>query len=79
MMKQKADNVIAVAADKIAGELGNPRLVNTILLGVASNYLPFRIELWEEMIRTKVKAKFVEVNLEAFYRGREIQLEKAKV
>lgn len=71
--------MIGVAADKIAGELGNPRLVNTILLGVASNYLPFRIELWEEMIRTKVKAKFVEVNLEAFYRGREIHLEPAKV
>lgn len=79
MMKEKAANVIGVAADKIAGELGNPRLVNTILLGVASNYLPFRIELWEEMIRTKVKAKFVEVNLEAFYRGREIHLEPAKV
>ena len=79
MMKAKAENVIGVAADKIAAELGNPRLVNTILLGIASNYLPFRIELWEEMIRTKVKAKFVDVNLEAFYRGREIHMEKAKV
>lgn len=79
LMKEKAENIIGLPADKIAAELGNPRLVNTILLGVASNYLPFRIEVWEEMIRAKVKARFVDVNLEAFYRGREIHLDKAKV
>lgn len=77
-MKAKAKNVIAVPADKIAGELGNPRLVNTILLGLASNWLPFRLDVWEEMIRTKVKAKFVEVNLEAFYRGREFSPDPVK-
>jgi len=77
-MKAKAANVIAVPADKIAGELGNPRLVNTILLGVASNWLPFRLDVWEEMIRTKVKARFVDINLEAFYKGRELSTEPVK-
>ncbi|MBD3402538.1 indolepyruvate oxidoreductase subunit beta [candidate division GN15 bacterium] len=72
-MKQKAGNVIGVPADKIAGELGNPRLVNTILLGVCSNYLPFDLEVWQQMIREKVKARFVDVNLQAFERGREIK------
>ncbi len=73
-MKEKAERIIAVEADKIAGELGNPRVVNTILLGVLSNYAPFEHDVWIEMLKTKVKARFVEVNLQAFERGRSIKL-----
>lgn len=77
-MHTKADRVIAVPADKIAGELGNPRLVNTILMGVLSNYMPFEADLWLDIIRKKVKPKFVDINVTAFSRGREIQLSAAK-
>jgi indolepyruvate ferredoxin oxidoreductase beta subunit len=77
-MKKKAERVIAVEADKIASELGNPRVVNTILLGVLSNYAPFEYDLWIEMLKTKVKARFVEVNLQAFERGRNIKLTPVK-
>jgi indolepyruvate ferredoxin oxidoreductase beta subunit len=73
-MKKKAESIIGVAADKIAMELGNPRLVNTILMGVMSNYLPFDADLWLDVIRKKVKPKFVDVNVEAFNRGRQVQL-----
>ncbi len=74
-MKAKSPNVIDVAADKIAGELGNPRLVNTILLGVLSNYMPFPEDLWVEVIKKQVKERFVEINLKALARGREIKLD----
>ena len=77
-MKSKAPNVIPVEADKIAGELGNPRLVNTILLGVLSNHLPFSVEDWTEVMKSKIKARFVEINLVAFERGRAISLAAAK-
>lgn len=77
-MKKKAENVLDVPADKIAGELGNPRLVNTILLGVMSTYLPFSVEAWEEMIRAKVKERFVDINLEALKRGRELTMQKVE-
>ncbi|HOD66841.1 MAG TPA: indolepyruvate oxidoreductase subunit beta [candidate division Zixibacteria bacterium] len=73
-MRKVARRVIGVPADKIAGELGNPRLVNTILLGVLSNYLPFDLDLWKEAIRARVKEKFVPVNLAAFDRGRAVKL-----
>jgi len=73
-MKKKAEKVIGVQADKISAELGNPRLVNTILLGVMSNYMPFKKELWTDVIKSRVKAKFVDINLTAFDRGREITL-----
>ena len=74
LMKQKVPHVMAVPADRIAGELGNPRVVNTILLGVLSHYAPFEYGLWVELLKTKIKAKFVDVNLRAFERGREIAL-----
>jgi indolepyruvate ferredoxin oxidoreductase beta subunit len=78
-LRKLAQKVIGVAADKIAGELGNPRLVNTILLGVMSNYLPFSLELWQEAIRARVKEKFVPVNLQALDRGRQVKLASVSI
>lgn len=74
-LKAKADNVIVAEADRIAGELGNPRLVNTILLGVMSALLPIDREVWLDTIKKKVKERFVEINLQAFERGEQIQRE----
>lgn len=76
-MKKKADRVIDVQADKLAGELGNPRLVNTIMLGVLSNFLPFEESLWKKVIEGRVKEKFVPINITAFEAGRQIRLETA--
>jgi indolepyruvate ferredoxin oxidoreductase beta subunit len=73
-LQRKVKRVIPVAADTIAGELGNPRLVNTILLGVLSNYLPFKQEQWIDAMKTQIKAKLVDINLTAFAKGREIKL-----
>ena len=70
--------MIAVPADQIAGELGNPRLVNTILLGVLSNNLPFDDQLWIDTIRAKVKKQMIDINVTAFKRGRAITLEQVK-
>lgn len=77
-MRKQVHTVIAVEADKIAAEFGEPRLVNTILLGVLSNSLPFDLDLWLETIRGRVKPKLVDINIKAFQRGRNIQLEPAK-
>ncbi|RKX26173.1 MAG: indolepyruvate oxidoreductase subunit beta [Candidatus Zixiibacteriota bacterium] len=73
-IRQKTPNLIPVEADKIASELGNPRLVNTILLGILSNHMPFAKEQWVDTMKSKIKAKFVDINLVAFDRGREITL-----
>ncbi len=77
-IKKKLAKVIAVDADKIAAELGNPRLVNTILLGVLSNYLPFDASMWAESIKSQVKPKLVDINLTALERGRQIASDKVK-
>ncbi len=78
-MREKAKRVIGVDADKIAAELGNPRLVNTILLGVLSNYLPFENDLWIQVLKNRVKEKFVDINVEAFNRGRQVHLTSVEV
>jgi len=78
-MRKKVDRVIAVPADKISAELGNPRLVNTILVGVLSNYAPFETNLWVEVFKAKLRPRLVDINLAAFERGREIKLEGARV
>jgi indolepyruvate ferredoxin oxidoreductase beta subunit len=77
-MRKHMHQVLAVDADRIAGELGNPRLVNTILLGIVSNYLPFAEDLWTDMMKSKIKPKFVDINLKAFAIGREIKLDTVK-
>ncbi len=77
MMRRKMKNVIAINADKIALELGNIRLVNTLLLGVISSRLEFGKAVWEESFRARVKPQFVDINLVAFAKGQ--QLASAKV
>jgi indolepyruvate ferredoxin oxidoreductase beta subunit len=79
VIRTKADRVIDVDAEKIASELGNSRLVNTILLGVLSNYLPFADDIWTDVIKRKVKEKFVDINLAAFNRGKEVKLTSIEV
>ncbi len=71
-LKKKVPHMLAVDADNIARELGDVRLVNTILLGGVSTHLEFPQSLWEEVIRSRVKAKFVDINLKAFARGRKM-------
>ena len=77
-LQKKVPRTISVDADRIAEELGNPRLVNTILLGILSNDLPFKKEQWVDAIRKRVKPKFVDINITALERGREITVEAAK-
>ena len=74
-LQAKVARTIPVDADSIARELGDPRLVNTVLLGVLSNYLPFSKEQWLGAVRKRVKTKFVEINMTAFEKGRRITLE----
>lgn len=54
----------------IAKELGNIRLANTVLLGVLSKELDIAPEHWHEAISAHVPAKTIELNIEAFERGR---------
>jgi len=78
-IKKKNIDLKDTDADAIAKELGNPRLVNTILLGVLSNSLDIPEESWLDVVRKRVPPKFVDLNVEAFKRGRSLEFKAAGV
>lgn len=62
--------VYPLEALDIALSLGEIRTVNMIMLGALSLFLPIDATLFEETIREKVKERFIDINLEAFRKGR---------
>lgn len=61
--------VIAVDSMAEALKLGNSRVFNTIILGVAARHMNYGKEQWEAVIRNTVPPKTVELNLKAFETG----------
>lgn len=59
-------------AYEIALELGNPRMVNTILLGVLSKSIDLEEDKWIEVIQRMAPKGTAEINRTAFLKGKEI-------
>ncbi len=68
----KQYRVHLVAAEKIAHDMGNVRVVNIVLLGVLARALQFTTGSWERAIRSNVKERYVDLNISAFHKGREL-------
>ena len=68
-LEKNAAKVKAFDALKIAEECGSVKAVNVVLLGAASNDLPFDEDAWIKVIEENVKPKFVELNKKAFHAG----------
>lgn len=66
---KKDHKVIDVDAMSEAVKLGNPKVFNVIVLGVAARHMDFSKEQWFEVIEKTVKPKFVEMNKQAFEAG----------
>lgn len=69
-LKKKGLHADRVPADQIARELGNVRLANTVLLGALSLHLDIPEKIWLETIEARVPKKTIELNRQAFERGR---------
>ena len=73
-LKSSSKTVRYLDATEIARELGNLKLVNTIMLGAVADFLPFPADIVRNNIieRFRVrKPKLVELNEIAFDKGRE--------
>lgn len=66
---KKDHNVVAIDAMAEAKKLGNARVFNTIIIGVAAKSMDFKEEEWLEVIEKTVPAKTVEINQKAFKVG----------
>ena len=52
--------------------LGNARVFNTIIIGVAAKHMDFEKEKWIEVVKKTVPPKTVDINVKAFLAGYEM-------
>ena len=67
-LKEKAD-VVAIDALKLSLEAGSVKAVNVVLIGLLAKSMNIDKEVWLEVIKENVPAKFLELNLKAFELG----------
>lgn len=65
----KKYNVIKVNAMDEAKKLGNTRVFNTIIVGVAAKHMDFKKEEWLKVIEKTVPQKTIDINKAAFEVG----------
>jgi indolepyruvate ferredoxin oxidoreductase beta subunit len=73
LIKKKAQKVHEVDGVAIASKIGNLMVVNTILLGAVSVLPenPVKQESFKQAISSRLKEKYINLNLQAFQAGRE--------
>lgn len=71
LLKQRTGEVYMVGGTGLAINLGDARVLNVLMMGCVSAFLPFQEKLWKKVISNLVPPKVLEMNLTAFDRGRE--------
>jgi indolepyruvate ferredoxin oxidoreductase, beta subunit len=64
-------NVYIVPGLDIAQQLNNTRVLNVVLLGALSSLTHIAPETWTDVIVKRVPAKAIDLNVQAFWRGRD--------
>ncbi len=62
-------NVYTIDGQKIALELGNSKVLNSVVLGFAATFIGFNKEVWSNTVASTVPAKTIEINQKAFICG----------
>ncbi len=69
-MQAAGAKVDAMDCLSLAEQAGSAKAVNLVLLGRLSKYFGVSDEVWEEAIKAIVPEKFLDMNLKAFYLGK---------
>lgn len=69
---EKEHKVYTVNATEESKKLGNPKVFNLIVLGVAAQHMDFTKEQWYQVIENTVPPKTIEINKKAFDTGYEL-------
>ena len=67
-LKEK-HTVYTVDGGKVARELGNSKVLNSVVLGLAARYIGFTEQEWLSVVAATVPQKTVEINTAAFKAG----------
>jgi indolepyruvate ferredoxin oxidoreductase beta subunit len=68
-LKKLAGELVLIPATRLAGELGNEKASNVVLIGLLASRMEIDKKLWLEVIRRKVPPRFIDLNLAAFESG----------
>lgn len=71
-LKNLADNIYAIDALSVAKDLGNIRIVNTVLVGALAKRMDIEKEHWIKALKKTVPQKTIDINLKAFEVGYEM-------
>ncbi len=71
-ISSKGIQVVSVDAFDIARDAGEVKAANIVMVGAMSAFLPMDVEVYENIINTRIPERFREVNLKAFAAGRKI-------
>ena len=63
------NKLYTIDGGKIAKELGNSKVLNSVVLGLAAKHIGFTKEEWVEVLQATVPPKTVEINTKAFESG----------
>ena len=66
---KKEHNVVSIDGQKIAKDLGNAKVLNSVVLGLSAKYIGFSEEEWLSVIEKTVPPKTIEINKQAFKAG----------
>ena len=66
---KKEHKVYSIDGQKIAIDLGNSKVLNSVVLGYAASFIGFDKETWINTVATTVPAKTIEINEKAFLAG----------
>ena len=68
---EKEHDVTAIDGQKITKELGNSKVLNSVVLGVAAKFIGFTKDEWIDTVKKTVPPKTIEINEKAFLAGYE--------
>ena len=66
---KKEHSVYAIDGQNVALELGNSKVLNSVVLGYAATFIGFDKQVWLDTVSATVPPKTVEINKNAFERG----------
>lgn len=69
LLGARTRRIVSLDGPRLAAELGNPRVVNVVLLGCVAAFLPLEIEVWKDTLGALIPPRIREVNLRALERG----------
>jgi indolepyruvate ferredoxin oxidoreductase beta subunit len=68
---KKSHTVYSIDGGSIAKDIGNSKVLNSVVLGLAAKHIGFDESMWLDVLTSTVPPKTVDVNVTAFKRGYE--------